>query len=236
MITLNDISLTAGSFRLSGINLRVPAGSYGILMGATASGKTTILEAIAGLKPTVSGSILLGERNVTDLRPSERNIGYLPQDGALFSKMNVRNNLAFSLEVRGASPTLIQDRIDELSSLLGIQHLLPRGIRELSGGEKQRVALGRALASHPETLLLDEPLSALDELTRQNMYALLKSIQRNTGVTVLHVTHHIADAAILGDTLLYLTSTGTQQISLGELHEMMKINEGASPTPDAKVL
>ena len=229
MIELKHITVSAGDFTLADISLTVPTGAYGILMGATAAGKTTLLESIAGLQTVRDGAIHLGGTDVTQLHPAERDIGYLPQDGALFSKMNVRDHLAFSLEVRGAAKDTIRDRIAELSSLLGIDYLLNRGIRDLSGGEKQRVALGRALSAHPKTLLLDEPLSALDEITRQQMYDLLKNIQARIGVTTLHVTHHIIDAENLGDTFLYLTGGRIQQLDLPSLRNELKNKGGVSP-------
>ena len=229
MIELKDISVSAGDFTLANLSLTVPTGAYGILMGATAAGKTTLLESIAGLQRVSQGVIRLGGTEVTHLHPAERDIGYLPQDGALFSKMNVRDHLAFALDVRGAGKNAIRQRVAELSSLLGIDYLLNRGIRDLSGGEKQRVALGRALSSHPKTLLLDEPLSALDEVTRQQMYELLKNIQSHTGVTTLHVTHHIMDAESLGDTFLYLSEGCIRHLDLPSLRNELKNKGGVSP-------
>jgi ABC-type sugar transport system ATPase subunit len=172
-----------------------------MLMGRTGCGKTTILEAIAGLKHIVSGRIRLGDRDVTNLKPAERNIGYVPQDGALFSTMSVRDHLAFALKIRHATTSEIDLRVAELADLLEIGDLLKRFPKNLSGGEKQRVAIGRALAFRPSTLLLDEPLSALDDDTREQMYLLLKHVQEATGVSTLHVTHHMQDAQHLGDTL-----------------------------------
>lgn len=176
-----------------------------MLMGKTGSGKTTILEAIAGLKHVASGRISLGEREVTRLKPAARNIGYVPQDGALFSTMSVRDHLAFALVVRRAPRKEIEARVEEQAQLLDIAHLLDRFPRNLSGGEKQRVAIGRALAFHPQTLLLDEPLSALDDDTREQLYGLLKQIQRATGVTTLHVTHHQQDVKRLADRVFRLS-------------------------------
>ena len=179
----------------------ITTGAYGMLMGRTGSGKTTILEAIAGLKHVTSGRILLGQRDVTHLKPAERNIGYVPQDGALFSTMTVREHLSFALDIRRVSRPKIDERVSELAELLEIGDLLQRYPRGLSGGEKQRVAIGRALSFRPSTLLLDEPLSALDDDTRDQLYSLLKHVQEHTGVTTLHVTHHKQDVDRLADML-----------------------------------
>ena len=217
---------------MQNISLQVPNRHYGILMGATGTGKTTLLEAIAGLSPITTGSILLGDRDVTNLKPAERNIGYVPQDGALFSKMSVRDHLAFALVSRGADQTTINNRIDKLSTMLGLGDHLDRGVRKLSGGEKQRVALGRALASNPTILLLDEPLSALDEKTRNQMYLLLREVQRDNPVTILHVTHHLNDARCLADTVLHLSPEGIEQIPGDHLSAWIESESGESPKRD----
>ena len=184
---------------MQNVSFEVPAGQYGILMGRTGSGKTTILESICGLKSVQSGRIELMGRDVTRLKPAERGVGFVPQDGALFPTMKVRDQLGFALSVRKKSRAEIADRVSELSELLGIGPLLDRGLHGLSGGERQRIALGRALAFSPGVLCLDEPLSALDEETRGEMYELLKSVQQQTGVTALHITHSRTEARILGD-------------------------------------
>ncbi len=171
-------------------------------MGRTGCGKTTLLEAVCGLKPVLKGRIRLMGRDVTDLHPSERGVGYVPQDLSLFPTLRVRDNLAFALEVRRRPASEISRRVEELAGLLGLGGLLDRWPQGLSGGEAQRVALGRALAAAPPVLLLDEPLSALDDDTRAEMYALLRSVQRLTGVTVLHVTHSRREADVLADLLL----------------------------------
>jgi ABC-type sugar transport system ATPase subunit len=206
MIAVENLTLRAGSFALDGVSFRVEPGQYAVLMGRTGSGKTTLLEAVAGLKSVRSGRVLLMGRDVTALKAAERGVGYLPQDLALFPTMNVRRHLEFALDVRGWSRADIDERVMELAALLGIGHLLDRGPEGLSGGESQRVALGRALSFHPSVLLLDEPLSALDDETRQEMYALLGSVQRQTGVTALHVTHNRSEAKALADRLLILAN------------------------------
>jgi ABC-type sugar transport system ATPase subunit len=204
MIQVENITVQAGKFSLAGVSLHVPAGSYGALMGRTGCGKSTLLEAIAGLKPVQSGRILLGGRDVTRERPSGRGIGYVPQDGALFSTMTVREHLAFALAMRRTPRAAIERRVDELAGLIGIGYLLARRPFGLSGGERQRVALGRALSFRPRVLLLDEPLSAVDEERRGEMYELLRRVQRETGVTALHVTHNPDEARQLADCVFVL--------------------------------
>jgi ABC-type sugar transport system ATPase subunit len=204
MIELQRVSLRAGNFALHDISLRIESGEYAVLMGRTGRGKTTLLEAICGLRKIESGCILLHGDDVTDWSPADRQIGYVPQDLALFPTLTVRQHLEFAVRLRKAPPAMIRERVGEMSALLGITPLLERHVQGLSGGESQRVALGRALSFHPAVLLLDEPLSALDDATRGDMYALLRSIRERTGVTVLHVTHSRQEAAALADRLLLL--------------------------------
>jgi ABC-type sugar transport system ATPase subunit len=201
MIQVTNLSIHVGGFRLQDVSLEVPTGSYCVLMGRTGCGKTTLLEAIAGLKPTVEGKVILDGRDVTQLKPAERQIGYVPQDGALFTTMSVRDHLGFALVVRRTPASQIARRVEELAEMLRIEQILGRLVAGLSGGERQRVALGRAISFHPATLLLDEPLSALDEETREQMYSLLKRVQTQTGVTILHVSHNTDDAKRLADSL-----------------------------------
>jgi molybdate/tungstate transport system ATP-binding protein len=202
VILVQHLTIRAGSFTISDVTFEVPTGGYAALMGKTGSGKTTLLEAIAGLKPVVSGKIVLDNTDVTRLRPAQRNLGYVPQDGALFTTMTVREQLAFALTIRRRPSGEVQDRVDALAKMLGITSLLDRSIHGLSGGERQRIALGRALSFQPGILCLDEPLSALDDGTRQQMYDLLGDIRRQTGVTTLHVTHSLDEARHLADQIL----------------------------------
>ncbi|HXG10389.1 MAG TPA: ABC transporter ATP-binding protein [Gemmataceae bacterium] len=204
MIVLENVTVRAGAFCLAGVNLTVPTGGYAALMGKTGSGKTTLLEAICGLKPVTAGRVLLLGQDVTRRKPAERGIGYVPQDRALFPTMTVEEHLAFALIIRRWDRRAIERRVGELAELLGLEKLLGRRPRGLSGGEAQRVALGRALAFHPQVLLLDEPLSALDEETREEMYGLLRSVRERTGVTTLHVTHNLHEAHRLADTVFLL--------------------------------
>jgi ABC-type sugar transport system ATPase subunit len=199
MIEVKGLTVVAGEFKIENVSFTIPTGQYGVLMGQTGSGKTTILEAVLGLRRIVKGQIWLCNTDVTSLNPAVRGIGYVPQDGALFSTMSVRNHLDFALMIRKTPQKLCDQRVDELAELLGIEHLLDRKPEGLSGGERQRVALGRALSSYPKVLCLDEPLSALDDETRGRMCDLLEAVQRKTGTTTLHVTHNRVEAERLAD-------------------------------------
>ncbi|PAY20521.1 ABC transporter ATP-binding protein [Rhodopirellula sp. SM50] len=199
MIELDDVSIHAGEFSLSGISMQVPRGHYAVLMGRTGRGKTTILESICGLRKITSGRILIDGVDVTTWLPGDRQIGYVPQDLALFPTLTVAQHLAFALRLRKRPQSEIDERISQLAEVLGIMRLLGRKVDALSGGESQRVALGRALSFRPAVLLLDEPLSALDESTRAEMHELLKRVKKTTGVTTLHVTHSNEEAEVLAD-------------------------------------
>lgn len=199
MIELRSVNVHAGEFSLTDISVHINRGEYCVLMGRTGRGKTTILESICGLRKIHSGDILIGGSNVTSWSPADREIGYVPQDLALFPTFSVQDHLEFALKLRRQSRPAMTARTKELAAVLGIEHLLHRGIHGLSGGESQRVALGRALSFEPAVLLLDEPLSALDESTRAEMHELLRRVKGATGVTTLHVTHSTEEAEALAD-------------------------------------
>jgi molybdate/tungstate transport system ATP-binding protein len=199
VIRLANVSIRQGTFRLDDVSFEVPIGRYGVLMGTTGCGKTSLLEAVAGLRPVAGGRVVLDDRDVTDLPPGDRGIGYVPQDGALFRTMTVYNHLAFALQLRRERAAAVRQRVEELATWLGITHLLRRRPVGLSGGEVQRVALGRALSFRPKYLLLDEPLSALDEQTRGSVVDILDQLRKDGKVTILHVTHSRAEADRLAD-------------------------------------
>jgi molybdate/tungstate transport system ATP-binding protein len=204
MIEVRDLAIRQGRFRLDGISLSVPRGSYAVLMGRTGSGKTTVLEAVAGLRQPAAGRIRLGDRDVTALDPADRNVGYVPQDGALFRTMTVRQNLGFALAVHRWSADRARQRVQELAGWLEVAHLLDRRAVGLSGGETQRIALGRALAHAPPVLLMDEPLGSLDEETRERLIGVFRTIRAHAEVTVLHVSHSRHEADQLGDLIFRL--------------------------------
>lgn len=204
MIEVRELLVAAGPSTIGPVTLRVPSGGYAALMGRTGVGKTSVLKAVAGLRRVVGGAVVLGGRDVTGLKPASRGVGYVPQDLALFSTMTVREQLAFGPRIRGWPEARVTERVAGLSELLGIGHLLGRKPSGLSGGEAQRTALGRALAAGPAILLLDEPLSALDDQTRGEMYDLLRAVRRQTGVTTLHVTHNADEASRLADEVVVI--------------------------------
>ncbi len=208
MIAVQNLHVRRGGFSLSDLSFAIPGGRYAVLMGPTGCGKSTVLETLCGLQRARSGRIVLSDRDVTGLEPAVRNVGYVPQDGALFPTLDVRGNIGFALTVRRWPVPRIEARVRELAGLLGLEALLDRSTHHLSGGEAQRVALGRALAFDPPVLLLDEPLSALDDETRSQMWRLLRSVHAHTGVTVLHVTHNAEDASQLAD-LVFAMQHGT---------------------------
>lgn len=194
MIRLENICWRAPGFALESISFEVPANGYAVLMGKTGSGKTSLVEIICGLRRPASGQITLGDRDVTHEPPNLRGIGYVPQDGALFPTMTVREQIGFALRIRRQPAADIQRAVDELASEMSITHLLDRKPAGLSGGEKQRISLARALSVKPKVLVMDEPLSSLDEETQGSLIDLLKRTQREHHVTVLHVTHSRREA------------------------------------------
>lgn len=230
MIRVHDLSVHLGSFSLRNIRFEVPSQGYGVLMGKTGTGKTTILESICGLRQIQKGTIELAGKEVTHMKPAERGIGFVPQDGALFSTMSIWEHLAFSLRIRKVAHAEIKRRVEELAELLGIGHILKRSPQGLSGGEYHRVALGRALASKPSVLCMDEPLSALDDETKDGLCELLRSLRRQTGVTTLHITHSLQEAKALA-TRIYLLRDGRIRDFAPE--EMSNLDGGKSQPPFA---
>ncbi len=215
MICVENLGMHQGAFTLNDISFTVPEGQYAVMSGKSGSGKTTILEAICGLRTIQQGRIHLGQADVTDLRPAERMIGYAPQDGALFPGYRVGEQLAFAMIVRQHDPQSISARVEEVADLLGIGHLLDRYPDNLSGGEKQRVSLGRILALKPRALCLDEPLSALDSDTHEEICSLLRTTIKQQRITTLHITHNQAEADMLADIAFRIKDGRIERIESG---------------------
>jgi molybdopterin-binding protein len=185
-----------GEFELRDITFAVPRGEYGVVIGPAGSGKTTLLEAIAGITPLRGGSVVLNGHDATADPPERRGIGFVYQHGYLFPHLSVRENVAYG------APT--PDAIEVLASRLGVSTLLDRPVRGLSGGERQLVAIARALAARPSILLLDEPFSALDPRRRTAVRREVRALHRESGMTVLQVTHDFTEAGLLGDIAILL--------------------------------
>ncbi|MBN1368391.1 MAG: ABC transporter ATP-binding protein [Dehalococcoidales bacterium] len=212
MIEIKQLIHRMGVFSLNNINVFLNDKEYLVILGPTGAGKTVLLECIAGLHHVKHGQILVDGRDITRLAPEERGIGYVPQDYVLFPFLNVKDNILFGLKGKRISPTDIQQRLNSLTGLLGISHIIDRDVRSLSGGEKQRVAIARALAPEPRILLLDEPMSNLDLQTSKHLRLELKHIHRNLGVTTFHVTHNQTEAEEMADSIAILSSGKLEQV------------------------
>jgi molybdate/tungstate transport system ATP-binding protein len=201
MIAVEGLSIRQGEFALRDVSFTIPAGSYAVLTGPTGCGKTTLLECLVGLRTPSARRITLDGRDAATLPPATRNVGYVPQDAVVFTHLTVWENLAFALTVRRTPRAEVAERVAKLADRLGLTHLLRRRATGLSGGEAQRVALGRALAFRPPVLLLDEPLNAVDEVTRERVTRVLTDL-RGTH-TVLHVTHAAVETERLANQTLH---------------------------------
>ena len=192
------------SVAVDAIDLKIAQGTYCCLLGPSGCGKTTTLRMIAGHEAVTSGDILLGPQNVTDLPPAERGTAMMFQSYALFPHLSVIDNVSFALKMRGVAKL---ERHEKAAKLLGLVDMSPYAERlpaQLSGGQQQRVALARALITEPQVLLLDEPLSALDPFLRIRMRAELKRLQRELGITFIHVTHGQDEAMALADKIVVM--------------------------------
>jgi len=201
VLRLQEIWVTLGDFRLKDISLHVKNGEYMVLLGPTGTGKTVLLETIAGMHRIERGSISIRGRDATRLPPEKRNLGVVYQDYALFPHLTVRKNIAFGLHLRGKPARKTGEAVERMADFLDISTILDRRPGNLSGGERQRVALARALVLKPYALLLDEPLSALDRSTRDRLRRELKRIHQEIGVTIVHITHDLTEAFFLADHL-----------------------------------
>jgi ABC-type Fe3+/spermidine/putrescine transport system ATPase subunit len=201
MLEVVGLSARVGSFVLSNASLTVLPSSCHVILGPTGSGKTLLLESVIGLRSPQSGKVILEGKDITHLPMERRGLSYVPQDLALFPHMTVRENILYPIRIRGGKQDIEFGIVRELIDSLGIRRLLDRSVRNLSGGERQRTALARAVASGCKYLILDEPLSALHESLKKELWYLLKDLQRRYDLAILMVTHDLEEAFFLGDTL-----------------------------------
>ncbi len=200
-----------GLAAVDNLDLRVPHGAYCCLLGPSGCGKTTILRMVAGHETPTSGDILIGGRNVTNLPPSERGTAMMFQSYALFPHRSVLDNVAFALKMRGADRAERHGKARELLEKVHLEAFADRLPAQLSGGQQQRVALARALITNPRVLLLDEPLSALDEYLRLRMRGELRRVQRELGITFIHVTHTQLEAIAVADMVVVMAQGHIEQ-------------------------
>ncbi|MFD8162406.1 ABC transporter ATP-binding protein [Streptomyces malaysiensis] len=209
-VRLDRISKTYGSFNaVHPLDLHIPAGSFFALLGASGCGKTTTLRMIAGLEDPSTGTVRLAGEDITDLPPHKRPVNTVFQSYALFPHLDIFENVAFGLRRRGIKS--VKKQVEEMLELVQLGDFVRRKPQQLSGGQQQRVAVARALINHPQVLLLDEPLGALDLKLRRQMQLELKRIQTEVGITFIHVTHDQEEAMTMADTVAVMNSGRVEQ-------------------------
>lgn len=210
-LKIESLNLSLGKFSLRNISLSCNRGEYHVLLGPTGSGKTSLMKCILGFHRITNGAIFSKDKNITNKIPENRRMGYVPQNYSLFPHLNVEGNIRFGFHAKN---NFIQDPdpiVDRLCSILDIHKLRSRTVHHLSGGEKQKVALARALAIQPDIVLLDEPFSSIDEGAKRTLWSELKTIINEIGITAFHITHNLEEAYSMADKISVLLN--------GELHQ-----------------
>ena len=197
---------------LENIDLEIKSGEFVVLVGPSGCGKSTLLRMIAGLEDISSGTLKIGDREVSHSPPAERNIAMVFQDYALYPHMSVQENLSFGLRIQKTEPSVIEERVQRVAEMLGLQTLLSRKPSELSGGQRQRVAIGRAIVRAPQVFLFDEPLSNLDAQLRAKTRIELATLHQQLGTTVVYVTHDQVEAMTLASRIVVLHKGRIQQV------------------------
>src|SRR5215471_12982975 len=194
------------------LNLEIGDGEFLVLVGPSGCGKSTSLRMLAGLEDVNKGRILIGERDVTNLPPKDRDIAMVFQNYALYPHMSVADNMGFALKIAGTPKDEIKERVVEAAKLLDLEQYLERKPKALSGGQRQRVAMGRAIVRHPQVFLMDEPLSNLDAKLRVQTRTQIAALQRRLGTTTVYVTHDQVEAMTMGDRVAVLKDGILQQV------------------------
>jgi len=208
-LEIQNLSYKLGDFQLKDINFNINQGDYFVLLGQSGSGKTLLLESIAGFN-NIQGAINFEDADISKLSPEKREVGFVYQDFALFPNLNVRDNITFSGRYKKVENP--KEILNDLSNFLGLSSLLDRNITNLSGGEKQRVAIARTLYSKPKILLLDEPLSAIDPTFRNSIMRFFKKMHKKYNLTTLHVTHNFREASYLADKIAIIMDGEIKQV------------------------
>lgn len=208
-ITLDHIKKSYnGDLILDGLSLHIPTGKFFALLGPSGCGKTTLLRLIAGFEAVDSGTIFLGEENITDMPINQRPVNTVFQNYALFPHLNVFDNVAYSLRIRNLPKDVIEQKVIKVLRAVHLSRHIYKSITQLSGGQKQRVALARAIINEPEVLLLDEPLAALDLKLREKLLIELIDLQETLKTTFIYVTHDQTEALVVADQLAIMNQDG----------------------------
>ena len=216
MLKVKDLCVQMGKFFLKNVNLEVRDGEYFVLLGPTGSGKSVLLESIAGLTSVTSGEIWINGRDVTNLNMASHNIGFAFQDYALYRHLSVRDNISFGLMWQDLKQKDIDKAVDRAVDLLHLENLLDKKSWTLSGGESQKIALARAIAIKPDLLILDEPLSAVDAETKEDYERELRELHDHLELTTIHVTHSFEEAVALGDRIAVIMNGEILQVGTPE--------------------
>ena len=195
------------------LNLEIQKGEFIVLVGPSGCGKTTTLRMLAGLETITSGEIWLSGRDISNVRPGERDCAMVFQNYALYPHMSVRENIGYAMKVHGTPKDEIDKRVNEAATLLGLEPYLDRKPKNLSGGQRQRVAIGRALVRYPEVFLFDEPLSNLDAKLRVEMRTEIKMLQKRLGTTAVYVTHDQVEAMTMADRVVVMRAGKIEQVA-----------------------
>jgi multiple sugar transport system ATP-binding protein len=216
-LQVKNLSKEYGNVRaLNDFSLQVNSGEFTVLLGPSGCGKTTVVRCIAGLSNPTSGQIYIGDQMVNELPPKNRDIAMVFQNYALYPHMTIFENIAFPLKMRKYNKKEIETKVRQIADLLGLTSLLDRKPKELSGGQMQRVALGRALVREPKVFLMDEPLSNLDAKLRLQMRTEIKKLQRSVGITTLYITHDQVEAMSMADKIVVMDGGIIKQIGTPE--------------------